>query len=100
MSQLCRIEIPKSKFATTSSEMEDEEDPPLAVEIGETITAAGPHEDEGVSVGVTVITGYLGAGKSTVNYSMNLSPPHSSLEFELENDDFCFFLVVLWYLAG
>lgn len=52
--------------------MEDEEDPPLAVEIGETITAAERHEDDGVSVGVTVITGYLGAGKSTVKSPMNI----------------------------
>ncbi|KAL0557458.1 hypothetical protein IC582_005996 [Cucumis melo] len=52
--------------------MEDEEDPPLAVEIGETVTATQQHEDGGVSVGVTVITGYLGAGKSTlVNYILN-----------------------------
>ncbi|WCJ22134.1 Cobalamin biosynthesis CobW-like protein [Euphorbia peplus] len=41
--------------------MENEEDgPPLAVEIGGTV----PPDD--VSVGVTVITGYLGAGKSTL----------------------------------
>ncbi|XP_038886769.1 COBW domain-containing protein 1 isoform X2 [Benincasa hispida] len=52
--------------------MEDEKDPPLAVEIGETITAVGRYEDDSVSVGVTVITGYLGAGKSTlVNYILN-----------------------------
>ncbi|CAK9313151.1 unnamed protein product [Citrullus colocynthis] len=52
--------------------MEDEEDPPLAVEISPTITAAERLEDDGVSVGVTVITGYLGAGKSTlVNYILN-----------------------------
>ena len=59
--------------------MEDEEDPPLAVEIGETVTATQQHEDGGVSVGVTVITGYLGAGKSTVTYPLKLFPllPHS-----------------------
>ncbi|KAJ7943359.1 COBW domain-containing protein 1 [Quillaja saponaria] len=58
--------------------MEDEEeDPPLAVQIEE----EGPFtqqpepklpEDGEVSVGVTVITGYLGAGKSTlVNHILN-----------------------------
>ncbi|OWM89482.1 hypothetical protein CDL15_Pgr024230 [Punica granatum] len=49
--------------------MEDgEEEPPLAVEICD----ADQPQDGGVSVGVTVITGYLGAGKSTlVNYILN-----------------------------
>ncbi|KAM7252385.1 hypothetical protein ACFE04_024268 [Oxalis oulophora] len=46
--------------------MEEEENPPLAIEIHE------PSQNENVSVGVTVITGYLGAGKSTlVNYVLN-----------------------------
>ncbi|XP_031384489.1 COBW domain-containing protein 1 isoform X1 [Punica granatum] len=50
-------------------DMEDgEEEPPLAVEICD----ADQPQDGGVSVGVTVITGYLGAGKSTlVNYILN-----------------------------
>ncbi|KAK4765763.1 hypothetical protein SAY86_026853 [Trapa natans] len=47
---------------------EEEEEPPLAVEIS---TADLP-EDSDFTVGVTVITGYLGAGKSTlVNYILN-----------------------------
>lgn len=61
---------------------DDEESPPLAVHIGES-SAAGPSESSRDSenvhgltaaapVGVTVITGYLGAGKSTlVNYVLN-----------------------------
>ncbi|CAA2998240.1 COBW domain-containing protein 1 isoform X2 [Olea europaea var. sylvestris] len=44
----------------------DEEEPPLAVEIDDVV------EHEIPPVGVTVITGYLGAGKSTlVNYILN-----------------------------
>lgn len=62
----CQIDTTKPKYTATILEMEDEEDPPLAVEISSTITAAERLEDDGVSVGVTVITGYLGAGKSTV----------------------------------
>uniref|UniRef100_A0A803QPV5 CobW C-terminal domain-containing protein n=1 Tax=Cannabis sativa TaxID=3483 RepID=A0A803QPV5_CANSA len=55
---------------------DDEENPPLAVEIDqstEPYTKDRPlNEDAEVSVGVTVITGYLGAGKSTlVNYILN-----------------------------
>lgn len=61
---------------------EEDEDPPLAVEINQVIEpgASQPsdqshqrHENvEASSVGVTVITGYLGAGKSTlVNYILN-----------------------------
>ena len=73
-----QIETTKPKSTATIWKMEDE-DPPLAVEIGETITAVQQHEDDGVSVGVTVITGYLGAGKSTVTYTLKLFslPPHS-----------------------
>ncbi|KAJ4710777.1 COBW domain-containing protein 1 [Melia azedarach] len=51
--------------------MEDEEDsPPLAVQIEETAHESSySHDNDDVSVGVTVITGFLGAGKSTlVNY--------------------------------
>jgi Mrp family chromosome partitioning ATPase len=45
---------------------DDEEEPPLAVQIAEEkIVAASPPNGD-VSVGVTVITGYLGSGKSTV----------------------------------
>lgn len=44
---------------------EEDDDPPLAVEINETIPLQSHNND--VSVGVTVVTGYLGAGKSTVN---------------------------------
>lgn len=39
---------------------EEDEDPPLAVEIVDS------HCKDDVAVGVTVITGFLGAGKSTV----------------------------------
>lgn len=48
--------------------MEDEEDsPPLAVQIEETAHESSySHDNDDVSVGVTVITGFLGAGKSTV----------------------------------
>ncbi|XP_015584400.1 COBW domain-containing protein 1 isoform X3 [Ricinus communis] len=49
--------------------MENEEDPPVAVEIAS--ESERPPTDD-VSVGVTVITGYLGAGKSTlVNHILN-----------------------------
>ncbi|KAK7836846.1 protein kti12 like protein [Quercus suber] len=52
---------------------DDEEEPPLAVQIDEEIkhsTQRPPNDD--VSVGVTVITGYLGSGKSTlVNHILN-----------------------------
>lgn len=57
------------------SRMEDEEeDPPLAVEIKqeESISQRDDQAEVKASVGVTVITGYLGAGKSTVS----LSPLH------------------------
>ncbi|GFZ10892.1 cobalamin biosynthesis CobW-like protein [Actinidia rufa] len=61
---------------------DDEEEPPIAVEINETLDLAPPtpsdqsdqRQDivEAPPVGVTVITGYLGAGKSTlVNYVLN-----------------------------
>ena len=53
---------------------DDEEAPPLAVEIDqptEPYSQQQPNSsiriDDDVSVGVTVITGYLGAGKSTVS---------------------------------
>ncbi|EXC22072.1 hypothetical protein L484_006656 [Morus notabilis] len=54
---------------------EEEENPPLAVQIDQSTKPysndARPTNDD-VSVGVTVITGYLGAGKSTlVNYILN-----------------------------
>lgn len=53
---------------------EEDEDPPLAVEINETLDHQSFNQslqkyentDELPPVGVTVITGYLGAGKSTV----------------------------------
>ncbi|XP_030956831.1 COBW domain-containing protein 1 [Quercus lobata] len=52
---------------------DDEEEPPLAIQIDEEIkhsTQRPPNDD--VSVGVTVITGYLGSGKSTlVNHILN-----------------------------
>ncbi|XVF85828.1 hypothetical protein PTKIN_Ptkin17bG0149100 [Pterospermum kingtungense] len=56
---------------------DDEEEPPLAVRIDQTIqepSQSNPEQpqNDNVSVGVTVITGYLGAGKSTlVNYILN-----------------------------
>lgn len=51
--------------------LDDEEEPPLAIPIERTVedpSQSNPEQlpDENVSVGVTVITGYLGAGKSTV----------------------------------
>lgn len=57
--------------------MDEEEEPPLAVEITETGSTdpqpPNPLENDDVTVGVTVITGYLGAGKSTlVNHILNL----------------------------
>ncbi|XP_015894959.3 uncharacterized protein LOC107428882 isoform X2 [Ziziphus jujuba] len=49
---------------------DEEDDPPLAVQIDQP-TSTAPQDDD-VSVGVTVITGYLGAGKSTlVNHILN-----------------------------
>lgn len=56
-------------------EYEDDEEPPLAVEINDTVgrNQSQTSDDqrrkvvEGSPVGVTVITGYLGAGKSTVH---------------------------------
>ncbi|CAL1360258.1 unnamed protein product [Linum trigynum] len=61
--------------------MENEEDgPPAAIDIAAaspatyTVDALGTEQaqDDAVSVGVTIITGYLGAGKSTlVNYILN-----------------------------
>ncbi|XP_021997294.1 COBW domain-containing protein 1 isoform X2 [Helianthus annuus] len=54
--------------------MEDDDgEPPLAVAINETLDPQNhQNEDELPPVGVTVITGYLGAGKSTlVNYILN-----------------------------
>lgn len=50
---------------------DDEEDPPLAVRIDETTHEfSNSHENDDVSVGVTVITGFLGAGKSTVTKTL------------------------------
>ncbi|KAK4263561.1 hypothetical protein QN277_028955 [Acacia crassicarpa] len=58
-----------------ASKMEDDEEefPPLAVQIQQDeSTSQDPVTDSKASVGVTVITGYLGAGKSTlVNYILN-----------------------------
>ncbi|PWA42183.1 cobalamin biosynthesis CobW-like protein [Artemisia annua] len=51
-------------------EIEEDEDAPLAVEINQTFN--NQNTDDLPPVGVTVITGYLGAGKSTlVNYILN-----------------------------
>ncbi|KAL9271975.1 Zinc-regulated GTPase metalloprotein activator 1-like protein [Drosera capensis] len=52
---------------------DDDEEPPLAVEIAPPATQLSDQHLTGeASVGVTVITGYLGAGKSTlVNYVLN-----------------------------
>lgn len=54
-------------------EDDEEEGPPLAVQIQQDESASQYSEsDSKASVGVTVITGYLGAGKSTlVNYILN-----------------------------
>lgn len=54
--------------------MADDEEPPLAIAIEEAESQKPVNEsaNDDVSVGVTVITGYLGAGKSTlVNYILN-----------------------------
>lgn len=53
--------------------MEEEDDvPPVAVPVGEPPEEIPtPEPFAGAPVGVTVITGYLGAGKSTVSSSMN-----------------------------
>lgn len=45
---------------------EEDEDPPLAVEIKQTLDPSLQNFEQLPPVGVTVITGYLGAGKSTV----------------------------------
>ncbi|KAK8522849.1 hypothetical protein V6N13_115796 [Hibiscus sabdariffa] len=56
---------------------DDQEEPPLAIRIDQTVEEpyqSDPEQpqNENFSVGVTVITGYLGAGKSTlVNYILN-----------------------------
>ncbi|KAJ4827870.1 hypothetical protein Tsubulata_020362 [Turnera subulata] len=53
---------------------EEDEAPPLAVEIHDNHDAdnSKPHRTDDGSVGVTIITGYLGAGKSTlVNHILN-----------------------------
>lgn len=51
--------------------MEDDEEPPMAVQIQPDISVGKilsvEESSEAVSVGVSVITGYLGAGKSTVS---------------------------------
>lgn len=54
--------------------MADDEEPPMAVQIQPDIpTLSAEESSEAVSVGVTVITGYLGAGKSTVSNEKSLS---------------------------
>lgn len=55
--------------------MEDEEEaPPLAVEIGQPVEPySSGAKDVDVPVGVTVITGYLGSGKSTVSSVLSSS---------------------------
>nr|XP_043628268.1 COBW domain-containing protein 1 [Erigeron canadensis] len=56
---------------TSKMEEEDEDPPPLAVDINHTHQSLH-NVDDLPPVGVTVITGYLGAGKSTlVNYILN-----------------------------
>lgn len=52
--------------------MEDEEErPPLAVQIDKPAQERSySSKNADVSVGVTVITGFLGAGKSTVTYAL------------------------------
>lgn len=55
-------------------EGEEEEEPPLAVEM----CGAELPEDSGVTVGVTLITGYLGAGKSTVRIFAHFYPSLSA----------------------
>lgn len=51
--------------------MADDEEAPMAVQIQPDIpvgkTLSAEESSDAVSVGVTVITGYLGAGKSTVS---------------------------------
>lgn len=53
--------------------MADDEEPPMAVQIQPDIPVAKTTlslEESSDAVGVTVITGYLGAGKSTVSKSL------------------------------
>jgi hypothetical protein len=52
---------------------DDDEEPPMAVQIHPDVSVGKVHSSsDTVSVGVSVITGYLGAGKSTlVNYILN-----------------------------
>lgn len=53
----------------------DDEEPPMAVQIRPHVSAGKTlsvdESSDAVSVGVTVITGYLGAGKSTVCFRKN-----------------------------
>ncbi|XP_010417078.1 PREDICTED: COBW domain-containing protein 1 [Camelina sativa] len=53
--------------------MEDDEEPPMAIQIQPDVSVGkNLSSSDAVSVGVSVITGYLGAGKSTlVNYILN-----------------------------
>lgn len=51
---------------------DDEETPPLAVQIDQSVQSVSNDNDD-VSVGVTVITGYLGAGKSTVSFPLYIN---------------------------
>lgn len=64
----------KSVIELESPKMEDdEEEPPLAVAINDAVSSSTPQPSARSEsslpppVGVTVITGYLGAGKSTVS---------------------------------
>jgi putative protein kinase ArgK-like GTPase of G3E family len=50
--------------------MEEDDSPPVAVPMDEISDEMLPELDTGAPVGVTVITGYLGAGKSTVSSSL------------------------------
>ncbi|XP_054825734.1 uncharacterized protein LOC129323168 isoform X2 [Prosopis cineraria] len=63
------------------SRMEDDEEegPPIAIQIQqEESTSHYSDSDSKASVGVTVITGYLGAGKSTVSFPRRISVPLSA----------------------
>ncbi|KAJ4791583.1 COBW domain-containing protein 1 [Rhynchospora pubera] len=52
--------------------MEEDDNPPIAIPMDEVSLEVPTEPDAGAPVGVTVITGYLGAGKSTlVNYILN-----------------------------
>jgi hypothetical protein len=76
ISQAARASLPLSLGHFAAPTMEDDDEcPPLAVELpAQEQSTLAPDSSSSSQVGVTVITGYLGAGKSTVRF-----PPLPSL---------------------